>query len=103
LSRPAAGVHGLQRSGAYNPGLLKGKVLTGVIGIFISVVALIGAIRLAKPGSWWAEHRYATRPDLARRAASRHQRQEERWNRLRDLVAGAPSPVSRSEVSDPLP
>jgi hypothetical protein len=73
--------------------LLKGKVLTGVIGIFISVVALIGAVRLAKPGSWWAQHRYATRPHLASRAASNHQRQEERWNRLRDFVAGAPSQV----------
>jgi hypothetical protein len=79
--------------------LLKGKVVTGVIGIFISVVALVGAIRLAKPGSWWAVHRYATRPHLARRAASRYdQRYEERWNRLRDFVAGAPS-----RVSDQLP
>jgi hypothetical protein len=74
--------------------LLKGKVMTGVIGIFISVVALVGAIRLAKPGSWWATHRYATRPQLARRAASRYdQRYEERWNRLRDLIAGAPSQI----------
>ncbi len=74
--------------------LLKGKVVTGVIGIFISVVALVGAIRLAKPGSWWAVHRYASRPRLARRAASRYdQRHQERWNRLRDLVAGAPSVV----------
>jgi hypothetical protein len=72
--------------------LLKGKVVTGVIGIVISVVALIGAIRLAKPGSWWAAHRYAGRPQRARRAASRYdQHREERWNRLRDLVAGAPS------------
>jgi hypothetical protein len=31
---------------------------------------------------------------LARRAARRHQRQEERWNWLRDFVAGAPSLVS---------
>ena len=72
--------------------LLKGKVVTGVIGIFISVVALVGAIRLAKPGSWWAVHRYASRPRLAGRAASRYdQRYQERWDRLRDLVAGAPS------------
>jgi hypothetical protein len=72
--------------------LLKGKVVTGVTGIVISVVALVGAIRLAKPGSWWAAHRYASRPRLARRAASRYDhRREERWNRLRDLVAGAPS------------
>jgi hypothetical protein len=74
--------------------LLKGKVMTGIIGMFISVVALVGAIRLAKPGSWWATHRYATRPQLARRSASRYdQRYEERWNRLRDLIAGAPSQI----------
>ena len=72
--------------------LLKGKVVTGVTGIFIAVVALVGAIRLAKPGSWWAERRYASRPWLARRAASRYDhRHHERWNRMRDLVAGAPS------------
>jgi hypothetical protein len=72
--------------------LLKGKVVTGVTGIVIGVVALVGAIRLAKPGSWWAEHRYASRPRLAQRAASRYgQRHQERWNRVRDLVAGAPS------------
>jgi hypothetical protein len=72
--------------------LLKGKVMTGLIGVFIGVVALIGAIRLAKPGSWWAAHRYASRPRLASSAARRYDhRREERWNRLRDLVAGAPS------------
>jgi hypothetical protein len=72
--------------------LLKGKTVTGVTGIVIGPVALVGAIRLAKPGSWWAEHRYASRPRRARRAACRYdQRQQERWNRIRDLVAGAPS------------
>ena len=75
--------------------LLKGKVMTGVIGIFISVVALVGAVRLAKPGSWWATHRYASRPRRAMRAAARYDhRHQERWNRLRDLVAGAPSKVT---------
>jgi hypothetical protein len=72
--------------------LLKGKIVTGVIGVFIGVVALVGAIRLAKPGSWWAAHRYASRPRRAGRATRRYgPRHEERWNRLRDLVAGAPS------------
>jgi hypothetical protein len=72
--------------------LLKGKVVTGVTGLFVSVVAIVGAIRLAKPGSWWAAHRYASRPRLASRAASRYdERHRERWNWLRDLVAGAPS------------
>jgi hypothetical protein len=72
--------------------LLKGKAVTGVIGIVISIVALVGAVRLAKPGSWWAAHRYANRPRRAARAARRYdQRREDRWNKLRDLVAGAPS------------
>jgi hypothetical protein len=72
--------------------LLKGKVVTGVTGLFVGPVALVGAIRLAKPGSWWASRRYARKPRRARRAASRFdQRHQERWNRLRDLVAGAPS------------
>jgi hypothetical protein len=72
--------------------LLKGKVVTGVVGIVIGIVALIGAIRLAKPGSWWAVRHYASRPRRARRAAIRYnERYQERWNRLRDLVAGAPS------------
>jgi hypothetical protein len=72
--------------------LLKGKVVTGITGVFISAVALIGAVRLAKPGSWWAVHRYASRPRLASRAARRYDMSyEERWNRLRDLFAGAPS------------
>ena len=72
--------------------LLKGKVTTGVIGVFISVVALVGAIRLAKPGSAWAARNYTSRPRRAERAAQRYgPRYQARWNRLRDLVAGAPS------------
>jgi hypothetical protein len=81
--------------------LLKGKVVTGVIGLVVGVVGLVGAIRLAKPGSWWAERRYASRPGRARRAARRYdQRQSERWNRLRDLVAGAPSPETGADPAD---
>jgi hypothetical protein len=36
--------------------LLKGKVFAGVVGLFVPLVALIGALRLAKPGSRWARH-----------------------------------------------
>jgi hypothetical protein len=84
--------------------MLKGKVVTGVIGVVVGVVALIGAVRLAKPGSWWAVHRYASRPRRASRAANRYdQRHQERWNRLRDLVAGAPSKeTARLAASAPM-
>lgn len=72
--------------------LLKGKITTGVVGVVIGLVALVGAVRLAKPESWWATRRYATRPRRAARAARRYgPGYHERWNRLRDLVAGAPS------------
>jgi hypothetical protein len=72
--------------------LLKGKVTTGVVGIFIGLVALVGAVRLAKPESWWATRHYASRPRRAARAARRYgPRYRDRWNRLRDLVAGSPT------------
>ena len=80
--------------------LLKGKVMTGVVGIVVGVVALVGAIRLAKPGSWWAKHRYASRPRRASRAARRYdQRYQERWNRLRDFVAGAPTKEEQADTA----
>lgn len=80
--------------------LLKGKIITGVVGLVIGIVALVGAIRLAKPGSWWAVRRYATKPRRASRAARRYDpRRIERWNRLRDLVAGAPSPEKQADTA----
>jgi hypothetical protein len=36
--------------------LLPRKVFAGVVGVFVPLVALIGALRLAKPGSRWARH-----------------------------------------------
>jgi len=72
--------------------LLKGKLLTGIIGIFLQPVALVGAIRLAKPDSWWARRRYPRRPRRLARAERRFGvSYDARWNRVRDLVAGAPN------------
>ena len=72
--------------------VLKGKVTTGVVGIVFGFAALVGAIRLAKPGSWWTAHRYPSRPRRAARAAARYdERYQARWNRVWDLIAGAPS------------
>jgi hypothetical protein len=33
---------------------LKGKRFAGIVGLFVPVIALVGAVRLAKPGSRWA-------------------------------------------------
>jgi len=37
---------------------LKGKVLTGIVGVFFPPLALVGACRLAKPHSLWARRLY---------------------------------------------
>jgi hypothetical protein len=70
----------------------KGRVLLGVIGVFIPVVALVGALRLAHPASPWAKWRYDP---------SRMARAEERFGatrpmsragkRLGDIVVGRPT------------
>lgn len=39
--------------------LLKGKIWTGLLGLLLPVVPVIGAVRLARPGSPWARWRYA--------------------------------------------
>jgi hypothetical protein len=73
---------------------LKGKLFVGTVGIFVPPVALIGSIRLAKPGSPWARLRYAANPaKLARarcRDASFHQKWERRKNSLWDVIGGKP-------------
>lgn len=45
--------------------LLKGKPVTAVLALFVPLVGIVGAVRLATPRSWWAR-RY---PDAKRRAA----------------------------------
>jgi hypothetical protein len=38
--------------------LLKGKIWTGLIGLFVPILLYVGAIRLARPASPWARWRY---------------------------------------------
>ena len=38
--------------------LVKGKIWTGLIGLFVPVLLIVGAIRLARPHSPWARWRY---------------------------------------------
>ncbi|TDB71023.1 hypothetical protein E1264_42655 [Actinomadura sp. KC216] len=75
--------------------LLKGKVWTGLIGLFIGVVAFVGAVRLARPESLWAQRRYAKGSRKERRAQVRERRYRRPLQRLgdwlSDLVAGRPS------------
>lgn len=76
--------------------ILKGKLITGLIGIFVPLVAPIGFIRLAKPGSWWANNRYTPGSAKAMRAKARFDEDyEARWNKLRDLIGGPPDASPR--------
>jgi hypothetical protein len=51
--------------------VLKGKVWTGLLGMFIVVLLVIGAIRLSRPHAPWARWRYTAQPDKMRRALQR--------------------------------
>jgi len=72
--------------------LLKGKIWTGLFGVFLPLLFLVGAVRLARPHSPWARWRYQGKPGKLARA----RRREQRWRepairtrtRLEDLVAG---------------
>ncbi|MBA9004023.1 hypothetical protein [Thermomonospora cellulosilytica] len=75
--------------------LLKGKIWTGLLGLFISVIAIVGAIRLARPGSPWARRRYPPGSRKAERARVRerrlHRPAQRVFTAMADLVAGRPS------------
>ena len=80
----------------------KGRLLLGVIGLFVPVVALIGALRLAHQSSLWARRRYS-RPRLER-ATVRFSptRRAARWQRrIGDLIAGAPRAQPSPVVGTP--
>jgi hypothetical protein len=70
--------------------ILKGKIVMGVAGVLFPIIGLIGAIRLAKPGSFWAERRYEPGSRKLARATKRYERHTRRYQRFQDQVAGAP-------------
>ena len=70
--------------------ILKGKPVLGLIGIFIPLVSLVGAVRLASPGSPWARRLYDPSGRKLTRAQARWTRIEARRRRVSNAVAGAP-------------
>ncbi|GAB90914.1 DUF2254 domain-containing protein [Gordonia rhizosphera] len=72
--------------------LLKGKVWTGLVGLFLPVLLLFGAIRIARPRSPWSRWRYGTRPRKYEKAVARETRYREpliRWKvAFQEAVAG---------------
>jgi hypothetical protein len=97
-AEPGAGPIAIAISTVVHIGVLlicvrKGKYSTAVIGVFVPLVAWVGAIRLARPKSIWADRRY-TGPKLekAEHRAAGFDARFGRWGlSVADLVAGAPS------------
>lgn len=74
--------------------LFKGKVWTGLTGMFFFPLLVIGAIRLSRPHAPWARWRYLGRRDKMRRAMDRERRLRRPVVRvkllLQDVIAGRP-------------
>jgi hypothetical protein len=70
--------------------VLKGKVMLGITGMFLPLLALVAAVRLAKPDSPWARRRYPPESRKRIRAARRNERHVRRYQRFQDRIAGAP-------------
>jgi hypothetical protein len=69
----------------------KGRVLLGIIGLFVPIVALIAAFRLARPSSPWARWRYdADRLQRAQARFAMTRASQRARRRLGDLIAGEP-------------
>jgi hypothetical protein len=69
----------------------KGRAVLGVLGVFVPVVALVAACRLARPTSPLARWRYPAGSRRAERSRSRFPPgRRTRWDALVDLFATAP-------------
>ncbi|MET0864927.1 MAG: hypothetical protein ABWZ98_11380 [Nakamurella sp.] len=82
--------------------LLKGKLVTSALGIVYQPIGIVGAFRLAKPGSWWARQLYG--PQSRRRGRSNRRFGENysaRLERWRDIVGGAPADRPANDVNAP--
>ncbi len=93
--------------------LLKGKIWTGLVGVFVPGLAVVGAVRLSRPNAPWARWRYRNRP----RSTARAQRREARVRRplirakiaFQELVSGKhdlpdepPRPSESTAPGDPV-
>jgi hypothetical protein len=82
--------------------LLKGKVWTGLVGMFITPLLFVGAFRLSRPHAPWARWHYQDKPRKMHRALERERYmrrpvvQAKLW--LQHIIAGEPSFPADAEV-----
>ncbi|GAA2643158.1 MULTISPECIES: hypothetical protein [Streptomyces] len=87
--------------------LWKGKARTALFGLVVPFVALVGAIRLARPGSPYARKFYANRPRARAKAGLRAFHHDRRWARPRrafeNFIGGTPDPDRTVSLEKPPP
>lgn len=72
--------------------IVKGRILLGVVALFIPLAGLFGALRLGHPASFWGRRRYTGARLERARARYAPDARAMRWQRrIGDLVAGAPT------------
>ena len=82
--------------------LLKGKLWTGLVGMFITPLLFVGAIRLARPHAPWARWYYQDKPRKMHRSMERERYlrrpfvQANLW--LQHVIAGEPRFPANAEV-----
>ncbi|WP_222720961.1 hypothetical protein [Actinomadura sp. HBU206391] len=64
--------------------LLKGKIWTGLIGLFVPLFVYVGAVRVARPGSPWARWHY--QPDSRRYRRALHREVRFRYPLIRGKI-----------------
>jgi hypothetical protein len=74
------------------------RPVLGVIGVFVPLLALIAALRLARPGSPWARRRYPLgSPRLARSRERFPPGRRSRWDPLRSPASTVPADATAAE------
>lgn len=79
--------------------ILKGRAVFGVLGLFFLPLALIAAVRLARPGSPWGRRFYRPPSHKLSRAQKRFPPgRRPRWDPLIDVLAGRPTAATRQPI-----
>ena len=84
--------------------LFKGRPLLGLLGLLVPLVALFGAVRLARPTSPWARWRYPEGSKKAARSRRRFpERERRRWDAVVEAIAGRPNEDETAAVTPEAP
>ena len=85
--------------------ILKGRSVLGVLGLFFLPLAIVAALRLAKPRSPWGRRFYRPTSRSFARAQRRYPpNRRARWDPLVDLLAGRPTTAHEQPAAiDPAP